>query len=268
MQYQLNLEHYQGPIEKLLELIEARELAIGEISLAAVTDDFLKHLERITAEYREAQDNGVPVYSNAAYMRLLSDFIVVASRLIFIKSKSLIPDISLSDEDEADIKDLENRIRLYKELKPLMKQLSARWKQGNTSAGRPYFLHVKGLLLAIKVQAGLGEAMFAPGPSLSVAPLTDSLKKLLAYTKEPIAEEIVVQEKIVTLEAKIKEMVIRIRDLKETTFKGMMGHGSRMEAVVAFIALLHLAREQLVSLEQEHHGSDIIIRHAEPASQA
>ncbi len=267
MEYHLNLEKYQGPIEKLLELIEARELTITEISLATVTDDFLKHLERITADYREAKEQGATHFSNEAYMRLLSDFIVVASRLIFIKSKSLIPDIKLSDEDEADIKDLEDRLRLYKELKPLMKELSVRWKRGNTAMGRPYFLHVKGLLLAIKAQAGLGEAMFSPGTSLSLTPLSDSLKKLLAYTQQPIVEETVIQEKIVTLESKIKEMVVRIRELKETTFKGMMGEGSRMEAVVAFLAILHLAREQLVSLEQEHHGSDIIIRHAEPASQ-
>lgn len=263
--YVLNIAHYQGPIDKLLELIEARELEITEISLAAVTDDFLKYLERIAGEYQRARNAGAATMAPAAYMRLLADFIVVASRLVFIKSKALIPNIALSDDEEAGIKDLEERLRRYRELRPAMKSLHGLWRNGSREFSREYFLHVRGLLLTIRAQEGAGETFFYPGSALGAAAMQSALKKILALTEITVEEERIVQEKIITLEEKVREIIGRMRGLGETTFRGVAEGASRIEAVVAFLAVLHLAREQLVSLEQESADSDIIIRHARAA---
>jgi len=75
-----------------------------------------------------------------------------------------------------------------------------------------------------------------------------------------VVEEKAVQEKIVSLETKIKEIVAHMRNIKEATFRSLALGASRVEAIVAFLAILHLAREQLVLLEQESPSSDIIIR--------
>src|SRR5262245_8487868 len=94
MDYALRLQQYEGPLEKLLELIEERKLDVNEISLAEVTDDFLKYLEQL------------PAVAPA----LLADFLTIGSRLVLIKSKSLLPELPLSAEEESDIKDLERRL--------------------------------------------------------------------------------------------------------------------------------------------------------------
>jgi segregation and condensation protein A len=258
MKYDLKLENYEGPIEKLLELIEAREMDVTEISMALVTDDFLKYLENLSADYKSSEASG-----NAAaegYMRLLSDFIVIGSRLVFIKSKALIPDIKLNEEEEAGIKDLEDRLLLYQKLKPVMRVIATRWRKGASEYAREYFLHVKGLLLAIRANEGKGTEFFYPGGNLDAKQLNDALRKILALTEQVVAEEKVIQEKIVSLEEKIKEIISNMRNINEATFRGIAKGASRGEAIVAFLAILHLAREQLVMLEQESSHSDIIIR--------
>src|SRR3989338_9156814 len=100
--YEFKTEKFQGPLEKLLELIEDKKLEITEISLAEVTNDFLQYLKTLTdadnmqtnAEGNAEQSgnlavNQIEIREN---LRLLADFIAIASRLILIKSKSLLPD--------------------------------------------------------------------------------------------------------------------------------------------------------------------------------
>lgn len=264
LHYELTLAHYRGPIEELLALIEERKLEINEISMAQVTDDFLRYLETITADYRAERATGAAALSYesgqaSAYMRLLADFIVVASRLILIKSKSLLPDAQMTPEDEADIKDLETRLAAYREFKPAIRLLHDLWRKGNRGMSRPYFLHIKGFLLRMHAE-GVAPSLFQPGSSLTKEALAQSLAGVQAIVKKEIEEETLVQKKIITLEEKIGEIIARMNELKETSFSRLSDGSSRAEAVVAFLAVLHLAREQMVFLEQENGDSDIIIK--------
>jgi len=84
MAYELKLEKFSGPLEKLLELIEAQKMDVSEVSMARVTDDFLKYLDTFRKE-------GENTRGFRADLRLLADFVSVASRLIFLKSKYLLP---------------------------------------------------------------------------------------------------------------------------------------------------------------------------------
>jgi segregation and condensation protein A len=133
MNYELKLEQYSGPLEKLLELIEERKLEVTEISLGQVTEDFLRHLNDLKAKTGALQEGDPVEHSVRAHLRLLVDFIIVASRLILIKSKSLLPGLELSGEEEADIKDLERRLFIYKELKPAMRLIASLWKSPHGS---------------------------------------------------------------------------------------------------------------------------------------
>jgi segregation and condensation protein A len=256
LHYELKLAQYKGPIEELLGLIEERKLEINEISMAQVTDDFLRYLETITAEYRSADASPK---EGVAYMRFLADFIVIASRLIFIKSKSLLPDAHLSAEDEAEIKDLEMRLLAYRQFKPAMRLLNELWRKGNRGMSRPYFLHIKGFLLRMS-ERGVAPAFFYPGAKLTTESLYASIAGVQAGMQTEIREEEMVREKIISLEEKVSEIVARMKDLKETSFSRLSGDGSRKEAIVAFLAILHLAREQFISLEQESANSDILIK--------
>ena len=259
LHYELKLARYKGPIEELLGLIEDRKMEINEISLAEVTDDFLRYLETITAEYQKTDAPLRSGLERSAYMRFLADFIVIASRLIFIKSKSLLPDAHLSPEDEEEIKDLEERLLAYRQFKPAMKFLNELWRKGNRGMSRPYFLHSRSFLLRLS-EEGVAPSFFYPGSALTLEALRNAVSGMEAALVREGEEEELVREKIITLEEKIREIVARISDLKETSFSRLSGKGTRAEAIVAFLAILHLAREQIVSLEQKDGDSDIIVR--------
>ena len=111
--YELKTETFSGPLEKLLELIEAHEMDVSAVSMAQVTDDFLKYLETLRGKKPEdaaiAADGERVATAFEIDLRILADFISVASKLIFLKSKYLLPGLALTDEEEADIKDLEGR---------------------------------------------------------------------------------------------------------------------------------------------------------------
>lgn len=262
MAFELKLAQYSGPLEKLLNLIEERKLEITEISLAAVTDDFLKYLETLRQEIREDDAR--------LDLRLIADFIVVASRLIFIKSKSLLPDLSLTQEEEADIKDLEDRLKLYQELRPAMKLIAKLWREDAMAHSRPYFLNMAHWLIPrptasatyplAQLEQGRDVKFFYPGRNAAVDPLHVALSRMFAGLKVLVKEGEVIQEKIVTLEQKINEIVARVREIQETSFRRLSESQNRSEIIVTFLAILHLAREQLIFLEQTGHLSDIIIK--------
>ena len=92
MAYELKMEKFSGPLEKLLELIEAQKMDVSEVSMAHVTEDFLRYIETIKTVPREmdGEDEGV----RSAFredLRIVADFITVASKLIFLKSRYLLP---------------------------------------------------------------------------------------------------------------------------------------------------------------------------------
>jgi segregation and condensation protein A len=249
MSYSLNLQKFQGPVEKLLELIEEKKLEINEISLAKVTDDFLTYLETITITDKDGEKQDAE-----SRMRLLADFIVVASRLIFIKSKSLLSDLALTQEEEAGIKDLEERLKFYREFKPGMKVIDALWKSKTAEFGRPYFMNISDTI-----------TIFYPGKSLESTKLTASLKKILESLERSVIENQTIKEKIISIEEKIKEVIERLKSIKETTFSGLSDTKSRSETIIIFLAILHMAREQEIFLEQKVHFSDIMIKSAKHA---
>lgn len=236
--YQLTAGAFSGPLDKLLELIEEKKLAITDISLAQVTDDFLRYLEA----FRKA-----PV--SEGEMELLADFVVVASRLLFIKSKSLLPDMVLSDEDESDVRDLTTRLAFYKEFRPAMKLLLGLWQGSRASFARPYFLTI----------GSAREGAYYPGSLRSAEELKVSMAKLFEGFEKFTIERQVVRERVVTLEEKLKEIRAAVERLKEIVFSEFTKASPRSEIIVTFLAILHLAREQLIRLEQPEGVSDILI---------
>ena len=101
--FKVKIGQFEGPLELILELIEKRKLHISDVSLSQVADEFI--------EYTRSYEN-FPIADSA-------DFILVASTLLLIKSKSLLPNLSLTEEEQGSIEDLENRLATYKKYKDL-----------------------------------------------------------------------------------------------------------------------------------------------------
>jgi segregation and condensation protein A len=246
MAYEIKLEQFSGPLEKLLDLIEAEKLGVNEVSLAKVTDGFLKYLEKF-------REGGEGEERFRVDLRVLADFISVASKLIFLKSKYLLPGLALTDEEEEDIKDLEERLKVYQSLKPALRHLQTLWRTSHKSYSRPYFLG-RGQGVAA------GQTFFYPGGALTKEALFGSLGRIFDTVKTYAFETETIKEKIVTLEQKITEVLGRIQKEGNMQFKKLSTEKTRAEAIVIFLAILHLAREQLVLLEQMENFSDIMVK--------
>src|SRR3990167_943013 len=106
--FNIKTDAYQGPFELLLDLIETRKLLVNDLTLANITEDYIKHVR--------AQE-AFPVEQTA-------NFIQIAATLLLIKSKSLIPDLLLSDEENADVEDLKRRLAAYEKVREAARELS------------------------------------------------------------------------------------------------------------------------------------------------
>lgn len=246
MPYEIKTEQWSGPLEKLLELIEAEKLGVNEVSMARVTDGFLKYL----AKFREG---GAGEERFRVDLRILADFIAIASKLIFLKSKYLLPGLALTAEEETDIKELEERLKHYQALKPAITHIHALWRESHRSYSRPYFLG-RGAGIAA------GQAVFYPGKNTDSAALRGALAAIFDTVKAYAFETETIREKIISLEEKIAEVLRRIQNESSLQFKHLSSEKSRGEAIVVFLAILHLAREQLILLEQIGNFSDIMVK--------
>ncbi len=228
--YEFTTEKFSGPIEKLLELIEEKKLEITDLSLAEITADFLGYVKKI----------------EAVEPRLLADFVAVAASLLLIKSKSLLPDLKLTIDEEESIKDLEGRLDFYRNFKPAMNHIKRLAQEKNVEISRPLFF--------------CRPEVFYPSPEITIENLLKSAEKVLEALRE-MPEEQKMERSLITLEEKIEEIVARLKAEVErsTSFGNLLKDKSRSEIVVLFLALLHLLSGQMISVKQNKGFSDILI---------
>lgn len=232
--YQVRLKQFSGPLDKLLELIEERNLDIAEISLAEVTADFLNFVKKLNEE---------------ADPKTLADFLVVAARLVLIKSKILLPGLELTKEEETEIKDLEGRLKLYKEFKRAGQYVNELWLNNRESFSRPFLMN-------------LGEqSFFYPSPNLKMKDMVNSIKNLVSSLRALLPETIQVAKRvIITIESKIQELLKRFKETAEHSFKKISTGKSKKEIIVIFLAILHLLKDKIIKAEQKGQFSDIILK--------
>lgn len=229
MSYELKLEKFSGPIETLLDLIERKKLEITEFSLAEVTADFLNYLQKV----------------EEAHPRLLADFVVVASRLLLIKSRALLPNLELTTEEEKDIKELEVQLKFYQNFKPAIAYLKRLWEANSFSASRP--------LMAGRM------AVFYPTDNISLDNLLKSMSAIFQALEEMAVETKTIKTSLVSIEEKIQEIMDLVSKAQNFQFKEINKDKPRSEIIIMFLALLQLINSQLIEAEQKKHFSDINI---------
>ncbi len=245
--YLVNTSQFKGPLEKLLELIEEKRLEITQLNLAMVTDDFLKYLESIKIKKSNltSKTGAAKTERSEEEMRLLADFLVVASRLMLIKSKSLLPSLELTQEEEEDMKDLEKRLILYRQFKPAMLIIKNLYEQKNAMASRPLFLG--------------RPSIFYPSKEITVESLYGSIKNLVDSLEKLNIEFLTIESSLIKLEEKIEEIIRKIESGIEN-FGGLIKEKSKKEIIVMFLALLYLLKEQAVEVEQKERFSEIKVK--------
>jgi len=241
-EYSLSLEAYQGPLHKLLELIEAKQFSITSIALAEVTADFLAYVERIGGGTVAERESDVPLPTVAP--QLLADFLVVAAQLILIKSKTLLPSLEMTPDEETDIRSLEIRLRLYRELKEAQLSIKQFWSEIPVMAGREFLSGAASL--------------FYPPLKLRPEDFVRSLARLSGELERLFRPQATIKREIIHLREKIEEVVSRLSG-DPISFHSFRSGKSRGELVILFLAVLHLVKRQIVDVSQGDHFSDITI---------
>ncbi len=228
--HEIKLEKFQGPLDLLLQLTEQEKLDITEVSLAQVTDQYISYLKQ--AEELNPDET--------------ADFLVVAAKLLLIKSRVLLPMLNLGGEEESQ--ELEKQLRLYKEFIVASKTIHHLWQQGHIMYSRP-----KSLLLKEEIK-------FTPPPHLTVKILKTVWQEVL-HTLEPIiklpqitlAKAISINEKIQDL----KKKILAKAHLNWYTF--IAEAKDKTEVVVSFLALLELVKQREIIVRQAELFQDITI---------
>jgi len=114
---QIQIEKFSGPLDLLLKIVEQEDLDITQISLAKIADEYLRYLEK--PGHIDPED--------------MADFLLVAAKLLVIKSRALLP--NLAPEEEQEISELEAQLRMYKEFVEAARALGA-------GHGRIFFKHL------------------------------------------------------------------------------------------------------------------------------
>ncbi|MDP2856196.1 MAG: segregation/condensation protein A [bacterium] len=225
--FQIQQEKFAGPLDLLLSLIEEKKLEITEISLAQVTDDFLKHIGDIKQ-------------ANAG---TLADFIVVAAKLLLIKSRALLPTLELSGEEEAEIGDLTKRLEIYK----LFKEASQNLKK----------IYLRQPLFSREFLFNQ-TPIFYPPQNLSVVDIQKAFQKIWEEFQK-LGEEISVEKikKIVKIEEKIKDILNILNQNSNLMFKNAVKKSEKIDVIVTFLAILHMFKEKMIIIEQKQEFGEI-----------
>ena len=227
-EYLVKTHIFEGPLDTLLSLIEKRKLFINDISLAQVADDYIAYIKSL---------KDFPIADSA-------HFILIASTLVLIKSKSLLPQLTLTEEEESNIEDLEARLREYQKYKALAVHLKER-----------FGIHTEYLRLPSKEKV----IVFAPDKNTMVSRLSETIHSLiLQIPKKEFIPKAVVQ-KVISLEEMMENLSTRITTAMKMSFKDFSGHGKveKVNVIVSFLAMLELVKQGIISVRQDKDFYDI-----------
>ncbi len=232
MDYSVKTHIFEGPLDTLLTLIEKRKLFINDISLAQVADDYIAYIKSL-ADF--------PIADSA-------HFILIASTLVLIKSKSLLPQLSLTEEEQSSIEDLEARLKEYQKYKELSRHLRER-----------FGIHTEYLRLPTREKI----VIFAPDNHTNALKLREIIGRVIqALPKKELVPHAVVKQ-VISLEEMIGNLTDRITKSLKMSFSDFSGHkGSvsredKVTVIVSFLAMLELVKQGIIQVRQDRDFQEI-----------
>jgi segregation and condensation protein A len=237
---------FKGPIEVLLGMIESEKLPISEVSLVAVASHFLAYVKSM-----ESFDAD-----------LVSRFLAVLATLLAIKAQSLLPTVDVSEELEADIADLEERLRMYAALKKAVKVLDKSYVVSSPLYSRE--------------SSWSSNYAFIPDKSVTIDRIIASLGDILKEKSdiEEDAADDLPQAKLRSVRSleeimtNIKDAVMRGESYRVPHVVTSSDPVERSEAVISFLAMLELVRWQHVSVDQDLESLEFVISQFVPYVEA
>ena len=236
--YSIKIDNFEGPIDLLLYFIEKNKMKIDEINLTEITDqyiDYLNEMERMNLE-------------------IASEFLIMASTLLYLKSKNLLPKQE-EEEEELSEEELIRRIIEYKKFK----DMSQIFKQKYEENSKKYFKMQENIKLPKQILEEKYSANIIP----------EIYENLVERTSVRLNKDARNIEKIALVENytvgdKVKEMFRVLIKQKRFIFNKLFSvkNRNRQEVVTAFSGLLEMSRRNKVVTNQEDLFGDIEVEKA------
>lgn len=232
LNYKVKTGVFEGPLDLLLDLIEKRKLFINDVSLSQVTDDFIQYIE---------SHEEFPIGESA-------EFILIASTLMLVKSRSLLPMLELTDDEELSIEDLENRLVLYARTKELGVEIKKMFGRSIIFEKTPSKNHV---------------VVFSPDSKTNTDELFLALNRIIdALPKKEVLPKALVR-KMINLEETVEKLAQRISNSMKMNFsefktqlgvRGKLTYENKVMVIVGFLAMLELVKRGAIRVSQENRG--------------
>lgn len=236
--YEIRLDNFEGPLDLLCHLVDKNKMDIHEVNISKITDQYIEYINAM----------------KELNLDVTSEFVLMASTLLFIKSKSLLPK-QVEDEGELTEEELIHRIIEYKKYKEISKRLR---EQFDIYSKRFYKLPDKIELPKRKLEE-----------KYSIDLLENAYSNLLERNKEKINVNAANIEKIaitetVTVTSKVKDIFRELMKKPRFIFNKLCSSKkyTKLETVTAFTGLLELTRRNKVKTEQEKIFGDITVEKA------
>lgn len=235
LNYTFHTPVYDGPLDLLLNLIERAELDITSVSLATVTDQYLAYIKSL----EQANPDEI------------SAFLLIAAKLLQIKSEALLPRPPARERGEEDLgRSLVDQLKLYKRYKEI-----GAWMNERQDSNLRTYLRIAP---PPKVE-----------PKLDLSNLT--LEKLVAAAEEAFAKErdkkplgVMIAAPRITIREKIDQIAKLMKEVERATFSNLLNQGaSRLEVVVTFLAMLELVKRYRIHAHQDDLFGEIEINRME-----
>ncbi len=225
--FTIKQEKFEGPLDLLLTLIERRQFHINDVALAKVTDDFLEYAK------------GFPDFPIAES----AQFAFIASTLLLIKSKALLPALTLTSEEEASVEELELRLKQYQRFKDLSRHLRSAY--GVTPLFPPREREVA--------------PTFAPPKELSVPILVSAIRSVLSALPKLEKLSKITVRKVLSLEEMVDNLTDRIKKTLRMNFTefSRMHKDERVNVIVGFLAMLELVKRGIIAVVQDEAFGEI-----------
>ena len=228
--HNIKVQQFEGPLDLLLRLIEDKKLEITNVSLSAVTEQYLQVLHRGAQRQIAAHE--------------LADFLVIAARLLLIKSRALLPFLEWEEDEEED---LSAQLKIYKEYLEASKVIQA-------MIGKKRFAFSREKLLTLEP---IG---FQPPPNLTPSRLGSVFTHIISALASTLAMPTDVVQKTISIQEKIQEIRMRIYRQASSKFSDILREAKdKTEVIVSFLALLELIKQRTILVKQENIFEDIMI---------
>lgn len=225
--FSIKTKTFEGPMELLIELVEKRKLLINDISLAEVTDEYMKTVS-------EMQELSLP---NTA------QFITLAATLLLIKSKSLLPILDLTSEEEENIEDLEERLKRYQVYRDAGMIIQAEFDKNTLY--EPEYIPPR-------------EPIFMPDDYCNCEALQEALHKVLLNLPKNQIKPTAKVRSTISLEDMINKLKNRIENQLQVSFSEIRKTESEHKnIIVGFLAILELFKQGNIIISQVSRFDDI-----------